>query len=157
MPISAMINDICGTTGPNGQCNGTYYQKYVQPHLPYCPTSGKNANCAPILTDIANCNLPAVSWVIPDGNWSDHAGGPYTEKGDGGPSWVANIYNAVGGYGPPTNTCGYWNNTVILVVWDDWGGTTTMSPRPIAAWASPVDTSRAPASNMSMVSVCRWW
>ena len=64
--------------------------------------------------------------MIPDGNWSDHAGfdnndGPI--KGDGGPSWVGNIANAVGGVGPQTaNNCGYWKNTVVLVVWDDWGG-----------------------------------
>ena len=70
---------------------------------------------APILTDIANCNLQAVSYVIPDGNWSDHADkGP---TGDGGPSWVAAIANAIGNSG-----CGYWDNTVILVTWDDWGG-----------------------------------
>jgi hypothetical protein len=117
----AAINDICVTSGPNRSCQGSDYQKKVQPHLPYCPSDG-SGDCAPILTDIQNCNLPSVSWVIPDGNWSDHAGGPTNEKGDGGPSWVANIFNAVGGYGPPANGCGYWNNTVILVVWDDWGG-----------------------------------
>jgi hypothetical protein len=39
-----------------------------------------------------------------------------------GPDYVANIVNAVGGTGPPTNNCGFWNNTVILIVWDDWGG-----------------------------------
>jgi phospholipase C len=70
---------------------------------------------APILTDIESCNLPQVSWVIPDCNWSDHAAWG-SAPGDGGPSWLAAIVNAVGG---TNNTCGYWNNTVILVTWDD--------------------------------------
>jgi phospholipase C len=71
-----------------------------------------------ILTDIQDCNLPAVSWVIPDGLWSDHAG---SDAGDGGPSWVAAIVNAVG-VSPTACDSGYWSNTVILITWDDWGG-----------------------------------
>jgi phospholipase C len=66
-----------------------------------------------ILTDIQGNALPAVSWVIPDQNDSDHPNGP---KGvDNGPSWVAQIVNAVGG-------SNYWNSTAIVVLWDDWGG-----------------------------------
>jgi len=74
-----------------------------------------------ILTDISTCSLPAVSWVIPDGTWSDHPGG--AGFGDGGPSWVAAIVNAVGGSGQYkcVNTP-YWGNTTILITWDDWGG-----------------------------------
>jgi hypothetical protein len=38
-----------------------------------------------------------------------------------GPAWVAAIVDSVGAsYG--AGTCGYWNNTVILITWDDWGG-----------------------------------
>ena len=64
-------------------------------------TNGKIAlNSSQILTDLgadsSTCNLQPVSWVIPDGTWSDHpGGGPGT---DAGPSWVAAITNAVGGY-----------------------------------------------------------
>jgi hypothetical protein len=46
-------------------------------------------------TSTANCQLPQMSWVIPDGNWSDHPG---NVGADGGPSWVAAIVNAVGGF-----------------------------------------------------------
>jgi hypothetical protein len=71
----------------------------------------------------SNCNLPAVSWVIPDGSWSDHPG---KQGHNGGPSWVSAIVNAVGGYDNSGNRlpvqCGYWANTVVLVTWDDWGG-----------------------------------
>jgi phospholipase C len=88
-------------------------------------------NPAQILQDIQNCNLPQVSWVLPDGAWSDHAG-----SGDGvtgvaqtalGPSWVGSIVNAIGqgmagSACNPLNAPAYWSNTVILVMWDDWGG-----------------------------------
>jgi len=66
---------------------------------------------AQILTDIANNQLPAVSWVIPTGQESDHPNG---NQGLG-PSWVASVVNAIG-------QSQYWDNTVILITWDDWGG-----------------------------------
>jgi|SRR5579872_2041696 len=69
-------------------------------------------NPAPILSDITNNNLPTVSWVIPAGQNSDHAGGL---GNTGGPSWVASIVNAIG-------NSPYWANTAIIVTWDDWGG-----------------------------------
>jgi phospholipase C len=64
-----------------------------------------------VLSDIANKQLPLVSWVVPDGLSSDHA-----EANDGsGPSWVASIVNAIG-------ISDYWANTTIIITWDDWGG-----------------------------------
>jgi phospholipase C len=64
-----------------------------------------------VLVDIANHELPAVSWVIPSGQNSDHAGG----NTGGGPSWVAAVVNAIG-------NSPYWSNTAIFITWDDWGG-----------------------------------
>jgi hypothetical protein len=62
-------------------------------------------------------------FVVPDGHWSDHAG---QDQQAGGPSWVAAIVDAVGGYDNFGNklatNCGYWANTVVLITWDDWGG-----------------------------------
>jgi phospholipase C len=64
-----------------------------------------------ILNDIANGQLANVTWVIPSGRSSDHPG-----SNDGsGPSWVASIVNAIG-------DSQYWDNTVIFITWDDWGG-----------------------------------
>jgi phospholipase C len=64
-----------------------------------------------VLTDIANGELPQVSWIIPNGAESDHAG-----VNDGsGPSWVTSIVNAIG-------QSKYWANTAIIITWDDWGG-----------------------------------
>ena len=65
-----------------------------------------------VLTDITSGNLAQVSWVIPTGDNSDHAG---NVNGTGGPSWVASIVNAVG-------TSAYWSDTAIIITWDDWGG-----------------------------------
>jgi phospholipase C len=65
-----------------------------------------------VLSDIAKSTLPAVSWVVPDGNDSDHPGA----SANTGPSWVASIVNAVG------QNPKIWKSTAIVVVWDDWGG-----------------------------------
>ncbi len=64
-----------------------------------------------ILTDAAANHLPAVSWVVPDWQDSDHPGDDSTT----GPSWVSSVVNAVG-------ESHDWNSTVIVVLWDDWGG-----------------------------------
>ena len=93
--------------------------------LPVCSgpdwTNGKIViNPPQVLTDIAQNNLASVSWVIPSMAESDHPNG-----NDGsGPSWVANVVNAIG-------SSPYWNNTVILLVWDDWGGWYDHVPPPI--------------------------
>jgi phospholipase C len=64
-----------------------------------------------ILNDIADGKLPQVSWVVPNGEDSDHP--VFTT--DLGPSWVGSIANAVGG-------SRYWDSTAIFIIWDDWGG-----------------------------------
>ena len=54
---------------------------------------------------------PQMSWVIPDGNNSDHPDETY----DYGPQWIA----------PSSTQSGesnYWDSTAIIIVWDDWGG-----------------------------------
>jgi phospholipase C len=63
------------------------------------------------LIDAAKGNLADVSVVTPTGANSDHA--QITDKT--GPSWVAQVVNAVG-------TSPYWKDTAIFVTWDDWGG-----------------------------------
>lgn len=101
----------------SGACTGAEWETNVAAEIP--PNPPVRGAMAPILSDIENCKLPAVSWVIPDGSWSDHAGYNSDFKG---PAWVTAIVNAVGN----DKTCeakkGYWSDTVILVVWDDWGG-----------------------------------
>jgi phospholipase C len=64
-----------------------------------------------VFKDISNGKLPAVSWVIPDGLDSDHA----NNGQDNGPDWVGSVVNAIG-------ESPFWNSTVIVILWDDWGG-----------------------------------
>jgi phospholipase C len=65
-----------------------------------------------VLTDIKNGKLAQVTWVVPQMAYSDHPGKGSTAEG---PSWVANIINAIG-------ASPFWDSTVIFVTWDDWGG-----------------------------------
>jgi len=55
--------------------------------------------------------LPAVSWVIPDRAHSEHPSARITD----GQAYVTGLINAVMS-GPN------WNDTVIFLAWDDWGG-----------------------------------
>ena len=72
-----------------------------------------------VFSDIANGTLPAVSWLIPELVNSDHPG----SHSDTGPSWVAQVVNAVG-------QSSLWKSTAIVVVWDDWGGFYDHEPPP---------------------------
>jgi phospholipase C len=64
-----------------------------------------------IFTSISSHRLANVSWLIPDFGNSDHPGA----GSDTGPSWVAQVVNAIG-------RSSYWKSTAIIVTWDDWGG-----------------------------------
>jgi len=72
---------------------------------------GQSQSHAQIFADIASGQLPQVTWVIPDGQDSDHA----SLNTGCGPSWVSSIVNAIG-------NSPYWSNTTIILTWDDWGG-----------------------------------
>ncbi|MGA8533971.1 MAG: alkaline phosphatase family protein [Candidatus Tumulicola sp.] len=65
-----------------------------------------------VLDDIQAGQLQQVSWVMPSGKKSDHAG---RDSGANGPDWVASIVNAIG-------ESKYWNSTAIIIMWDEWGG-----------------------------------
>ena len=100
------IAHICQSTGPGGKCAG--------------PAWTQNVDLVPadVLTDISACRLASLSWVVPTGVNSDHAG----INDAGGPSWVASIVNAIGNSASCDGNNGYWKNTAILIVWDDWRG-----------------------------------
>jgi phospholipase C len=110
------IQHICGAVGPD--CVGTAWTQNVV------------LQSTRILTDISSGQLPAVSWVIPTGQASDH---PVVTDGSG-PSWVASIVNAIG-------NSPYWANTVIIITWDGRGGWYDHVPPPTiindgASWGS---------------------
>jgi phospholipase C len=120
------IQDICVPKFTNKKdvklkCTGTEWTNNVE----------LNFKGADVLNDITNCNLASVSWVIPNGTWSDHAGA----TNNYGPSWVAAIINAIGQN--PTCASGtdngqtFWENTAVVVTWDDWGGWSDNQPPPM--------------------------
>jgi len=96
----AGIRHLCQPSA--GRCTGPDFTKNV--------SLSSALNSVPVLGDIQNGNLAQVSWVIPSGPNSDHP-----SYGSGGPAWVAAIVNAIG-------QSPYWQDTAILVFWDDWGG-----------------------------------
>ena len=100
------IQHICESTGPGGKCNGSTWDANV------------DLKAADVLSDITNCNLRNLTWVIPTGANSDHA----RSNDGGGPSWVASIVNAIGNSSSCDGGAGYWRNTAIIITWDDWGG-----------------------------------
>jgi phospholipase C len=70
------------------------------------------------------CDLKNMVWVTPIGQNSDHPSSTGTHVG--GPLWVASIINAINGSSCTDTINGvavpYWQDTAIVVVWDDWGG-----------------------------------
>lgn len=100
------IQHICQSSGYNGQCLGSQWKNNVDLHP------------ADVFTDIQQCKLRGVSWVVPSAQNSDHAG----FNAPGGPAWVASIVNALGASKNCDNGGGYWNDTAIFILWDDWGG-----------------------------------
>jgi phospholipase C len=111
------IQHICQSTGPDGKCVGSQW------------TNNVDLTPSDVLKDIASCSLRSLSWVIPSGQNSDHA----NVNDGGGPSWVAAIVNAIGNSSSCDSNTGYWKNTAILIVWDDWGGWYDHEPPTILA------------------------
>lgn len=69
------IPEVCyGQNALNNHqaCSGTQFTNHV-----ILPNQG-TYDSAPILDDIANCNLAQISYVIPDRVWSDHPGGKWS-------------------------------------------------------------------------------
>lgn len=67
-----------------------------------------------VLSDIQSGQLANVSYVIPfNGSVSDHP--EHVKDPQAGPNWVGSIVNAIG-------ETPYWNSTVVVIFWDDWGG-----------------------------------
>jgi phospholipase C len=64
-----------------------------------------------LLKDIRNNRLPAVTWITPRFELSDHP--PYSTSFSH--NWVTDIVNAV-------MHGAMWEHTAIFITWDEWGG-----------------------------------
>jgi phospholipase C len=104
------INHMCQPTLPLGSTSNTCGGPDWTGSSPKVVLNQSQSN-AQVISDIQSGNLQTVSWVIPDGQDSDHA----LSNNGCGPSWVTSIVNAIG-------NSQYWSNTVIIITWDDWGG-----------------------------------
>ena len=78
-----------------------------------------------VIADAQFGRIPNFAWVKPPCvDASDHPG-----TGNGGPSWVEDVVNAIG------SNRNQWNETAIFVLWDDWGGFYDhVIPPPRRAW-----------------------
>ncbi len=119
-----------GSTGPSGSTcgisgdssTGAYKETGIWSsyqaikHICYGPDWDNDVFSGPprFLTDIGKGMLRDVTWITPYCRDSDHPGA-CNANGDGGPSWVASVVNAIG-------TSQFWNSTAIFVFWDDSGG-----------------------------------
>jgi phospholipase C len=63
------------------------------------------------LADVRQRRLPAISWLTSDINMSDHPPASICI----GQNWAAEEINAI-------MKSSYWNNTAIIMTWDDFGG-----------------------------------
>ncbi|MGA7446805.1 MAG: alkaline phosphatase family protein [Terriglobales bacterium] len=134
----AGIGHICEWNGTT--CNSKYFTGNGPNTIPnvitppevffadaFSPPGGTNINAPPPPgggSGPVYCDLPNVTWIVPNGTWSDHPEGAVSTDRELGPDWVASIINAVGNAtctDPVTNGA-LWDDTVIFVVWDDWGG-----------------------------------
>jgi phospholipase C len=85
--------------------------------LPYFDTvrdDGQESNVQAVdnfYRDAKAGTLPAVSWVVPSGELSEHPPSPISF----GQSYVTSLVNAVMS-GPE------WKSSAIFLTWDDWGG-----------------------------------
>ena len=118
--------------GPNTPTLGSYWD--VLPFFQYFQQNPSKliAHVKPIdsfQSDIQDGQLPAVSWIIPD-NWPDLPNGNKWPgaciPGDGpsehpparsdcGMDYVSYLVNQV-------MQSQYWQNSAIVITWDDWGG-----------------------------------
>lgn len=113
-------------TAPN------WIQEICQPNSTFSACAGKewldNVDMTPadVLSDAQKCKLVDMMWVIPKGQDSDHPSDRATVGNVGGPAWVANVVNAVSSSPCVDLVNGarvpYWEDTAIVVTWDDWGG-----------------------------------
>jgi phospholipase C len=126
--IKASLEPDCLHGGPNGDCPAIP-QRVDTPSawnpLPSFTTvheDGQLRNVQDVskfLADAHNGTLPAVSWVIPDQNHSDH----YPANIHDGQHYATNLINTVMS-GPA------WDSTAIFLTWDDWGGYYDHMPPP---------------------------
>ncbi len=82
-------------------------------HVRYGPMWDKVVEPSSFVQDVRRGEMPAVSWVIPDESYNEHPGaGKSTCAGE---NWTVHQVNTI-------MQSEYWRSTLIVIVWDDFGG-----------------------------------
>lgn len=107
-------NDAALTCAPVVQNSATPGIWNPLPHFDTVRQDGQLGNIQPVdsfYADARKGTLPAVSWVVPSGEVSEHPPSPVSF----GQSYVTSLINAV--MSSPD-----WDSSAIFLAWDDWGG-----------------------------------
>jgi phospholipase C len=81
-------------------------------HVVFGPMIEKVETDDDFFTDLANGDLPAVSWLIPDVGVSEHPAAASMCEGE---SWTVETLNAI-------MRSTEWRTTAVVITWDDFGG-----------------------------------
>ena len=108
------VDDASITCVPHSQDSTTPSIWNPLPSFETVKADGQTGNVQTIgnfYTEAKNGTLPAVSWIDPSGEVSEHP----TNRISAGQTYVTSLINAVSS-GPD------WNTTAIFLYWDDWSG-----------------------------------
>jgi phospholipase C len=83
-------------------------------HVRYGPEWNKVVSPDDFVTDVQHHRLPQVSWLIPPESYNEHPG-EHTISICAGENWTVEQMNVL-------MHSRYWKNTVVVIVWDDFGG-----------------------------------
>jgi phospholipase C len=82
-------------------------------HVRYGPMWDKVEPPENFVTDVRNGEMPQVSWIVPSESYNEHPGGGKSVCA--GENWTVHQINTI-------MKSPYWRSTLIVVVWDDFGG-----------------------------------
>jgi len=116
------------STAPNSQIFNPFDAiRQVRCGDPQCKTPGKDwqehmdsTNIVGFANDIANNNLPQVSWLVAPFSYSEHPPASLCQ----GESWTVDAINDImeTDLNPQPGQHDYWKDTAIIVDYDEWGG-----------------------------------
>ncbi len=107
-------DDGAMTCTPKPQSAGTPEIWNPLPYFTTVTADGEQSNIQGLdqfFADARNMNLPAVAWIVPNGDSSEHP----TARVSRGERYVTTLINAI--MQTPA-----WDSTAIFISWDDWGG-----------------------------------
>jgi len=82
-------------------------------HVRYGPMWNNVLEPSEFVQDVRAGEMPAVSWIVPDESYNEHPG--EGKSVCAGENWTVHQVNEI-------MRSEYWRSTLIVVVWDDFGG-----------------------------------